>query len=59
MFLIPDSTALSFRDELGLICRSHNEDFEWIEKVLISEKKMGSSRVMVGKNTHNPSVYAD
>lgn len=41
LFLIPDSTALSFRDELGLICRSHNEDFEWIEKVLISEKKMG------------------
>ena len=22
-------------------------------------KKKGSSRVMVGKNTHNPSVYAD
>lgn len=41
LFLIPDSTALSFRDELGLICRSHNEDFEWIEKVLVSEKKMG------------------
>lgn len=41
LFLIPDSTAVSFRDELGLICRSHNEDFEWIEKNLISEKKKG------------------
>lgn len=42
LFLIPNSTVLSFRDELGLICRSHNEDFEWIEKVLVSEKKKGS-----------------
>lgn len=41
LFLIPDSTAVSFRDELGLICRSHNEDFEWIEKNFISEKKKG------------------
>lgn len=41
LFLIPESTTLSFRDELGLICRSHNEDFKWIEKVLVSEKKKG------------------
>lgn len=42
LFLIPGSTILSFRDELGLICRSHNEDFEWIEKVFVSEKKKGN-----------------
>lgn len=39
LFLLPDSTNLSFTDELGLICRSHNEDFEWIEKAFKSEKK--------------------
>ena len=33
-FLVPGSTVVSFRDELGLICVSHNEDFEWIEKTL-------------------------
>lgn len=39
LFLVPDSTTLSFRDELSLICRSHNEDFQWIEKVFVCEKK--------------------
>lgn len=29
LFLIPESTVVSFREELGLICMSHNEDFEW------------------------------
>lgn len=33
-FLIPDSTVVSFREEVGLICMAHNEDFEWIQKNL-------------------------
>lgn len=40
-FLIPGSTVVSFRDELGLICMSHNEDFEWIEKTLTNQCKKG------------------
>lgn len=40
-FLIPNSTVVSFRDEVGLICMSHNEDFEWIEKTLINQSKKG------------------
>lgn len=40
-FLIPNSTAVSFRNELGLICMSHNEDFEWIEKTLTNHCKKG------------------
>ena len=34
LFLIPESTVVSFREEVGLICMAHNEDFEWIEKNL-------------------------
>lgn len=41
LFLIPNSTTVSFRDEIGLICMSHNEDFEWIEKNLMSYLKKG------------------
>lgn len=41
LFLLPDSSVLSFRDELGMICMSHNEDFEWIEKVLANQSKKG------------------
>lgn len=41
LFLIPDSSVVSFRDELGLICMSHNEDFEWIEKELVNQSKKG------------------
>lgn len=40
-FLVPGSTVVSFRDELGLICVSHNEDFEWIEKTLTNQCKKG------------------
>lgn len=41
LFLLPDSRVVSFREELGLICMSHNEDFEWIQKNLPSERKKG------------------
>lgn len=40
-FLIPNSSVVSFRDELELICMSHNEDFEWIEKNLVSSSQKG------------------
>lgn len=42
LFLIPDSTVVSFQNELGLICMSHNEDFEWIEKNLLYESQKGT-----------------
>ena len=32
LFLIPESTNISFKSELAQICMSHNEDFEWIKK---------------------------
>ena len=41
LFRIPNSSVVSFRDELGLICMSHNEDFEWIEKELSNQSKKG------------------
>ena len=41
LFLIPESTMISFKSELGLICMSHNEDFEWIKKNLQSDEKKG------------------
>lgn len=41
LFLIPDSSSVTFRDELGLICMSHNEDFEWIEKELVNQSTKG------------------
>lgn len=41
MFLLPGSASVSFREEIGLICMSHNEDFEWIDKTLPSERKKG------------------
>lgn len=34
LFLVPNSTTVSFQNEIGMICTSHNEDFEWIEKNL-------------------------
>ena len=42
LFLIPGSTAISFKTELALICMSHNEDFEWIKKNLSTDEKKGS-----------------
>lgn len=42
LFLIPGSTAISFKTELALICMSHNEDFEWLKKNLSSDEKKGS-----------------
>ena len=42
VFLIPGSTAISFKTELALICMSHNEDFEWIKKNLSTDEKKGS-----------------
>lgn len=33
LFLIPGSTAISFKTELALICMSHNEDFEWLKRI--------------------------
>ncbi|WP_035287932.1 ATP-binding protein [Clostridium sp. KNHs214] len=41
LFLIPESTIISFRIEISLICMSHNEDFEWIEKNLSYESTKG------------------
>lgn len=41
LFLVPDTTAVSFQNELGLICMSHNEDFEWIEKNLLYDSRKG------------------
>lgn len=41
LFLIPGSTAISFKTELALICMSHNEDFEWLKKNLSSDEKKG------------------
>lgn len=41
LFLIPESTVVSFRYELALICMSHNEDFEWIKKNLRNDEKKG------------------
>lgn len=41
LFLIPESTVVSFREELGLICMSHNEDFEWIKKNLPNDEMKG------------------
>lgn len=40
-FLIPESTVISFQNEIGLICMSHNEDFEWLEKNLSYESTKG------------------
>lgn len=40
-FLIPNSTVVSFQEELGLICMSHNEDFEWLEKMLTNRCNKG------------------
>lgn len=41
LFLIPESTNISFKSELAQICMSHNEDFEWIKKNLHNDKKKG------------------
>lgn len=41
LFLIPEATVVSFQDELGLICMSHNEDFEWIKKNLPNDETKG------------------
>lgn len=30
IFLIPETTNISFHKELALICQAHNEDFSWI-----------------------------
>ena len=39
LFLIPESTNISFKSELAQICMSHNEDFEWIKKNLRNDEK--------------------
>lgn len=39
LFLIPESTNISFKSELAQICMSHNEDFEWIKKNLHNDEK--------------------
>ena len=41
LFLIPGTTHVSFKSEVALICRAHNEDFEWIKKELKSSMKKG------------------
>ncbi len=41
LFLIPESTNISFKSELAQICMSHNEDFEWIKKNLHNDEKKG------------------
>lgn len=41
LFLIPESTNVSFKSELAQICMSHNEDFDWIKKNLYSDEKKG------------------
>lgn len=41
LFLIPESTNISFKSELAQICMSHNEDFEWIKKNLRNDEKKG------------------
>ena len=42
LFLIPETTHVSFKSEVALICRAHNEDFEWIKKELKSSMKKGT-----------------
>lgn len=39
LFLIPESTNISFKSELAQICMSHNEDFEWIKRTCEMMKK--------------------
>lgn len=34
IFMIPETTNMSFHKELALICQAHNEDFSWIIKNL-------------------------
>ena len=34
IFLIPETTNMSFHKELALICQAHSEDFSWITKNL-------------------------
>ena len=41
LFLLPGSSVVSFRNELGLICMAHNEDFEWIEKEISWQSRKG------------------
>lgn len=45
LLLLPDSTVVSFENELGLICESHNEDFEWLEKNLTSQGRKGDFEI--------------
>ena len=42
LFLLPGSSVVSFRNELGLICIAHNEDFEWIEKEINCQNRKGN-----------------
>lgn len=41
LFVIPETTNISFKSELAKICMSHNEDFEWIKKNLRNDEKKG------------------
>lgn len=40
-FVIPGSTVVNFQKELGLICRAHNEDFEWLERNIEDKYEKG------------------
>lgn len=46
--MLPGSTSITFREELGLICMAHNEDFEWLENN-IGEKYEKGSYVLNGQ----------
>ena len=45
MFLIPETTNISFQKELASICQAHNEDFSWIVNNLRADMVKGKYRL--------------
>lgn len=44
-FILPGSTNTSFKEEVQLICQSHNESFEWIKTQLSQLDKKGDYQI--------------
>lgn len=40
-FLLPDSTNISFAEDIQMICTSHNESFEWVKSELHEDNYKG------------------